>query len=816
MRDVVSSDVRQYIRPSPEKLEQFKKDLVDSEDAMNYLKIERGLAEETIKYFQLGYDKDRDAIVIPIFKNKELINLRYRLINPKERQPKYLQEKDCEVWLYHEEGINSGLSKHAVLVVEGEFDCMSVWQSGIKNVVSPASGKDSYGVWLELLDPIPEVYIAYDNDKAGKEASYKFAERVGVEKCKEVTYSEDVKDANEFFQKYTAEDFRKRIKDARPFYTRKYNDLLDVISLIRDDHQDKLELDILPDVKLTPDHLTAISGATNAGKCHGKDTEILMYDGSIKMVQDIVVGDKLMGEDSKPKTVLSLASGEEEMFRVWVQGEYYDVNKSHILSLKKFNKHYYEKTVEEYLKIPEKTRSTYRGWKVPIHFEEKKIDIDPYYLGLWLGDGSSNDTSVTTMDNEIVEYLKQYSNNTSLKISITEQDSKSKIYRIYSPSRKFGSNSILSSLQKLNLINNKHIPFDYKTNSEINRLKLLAGLIDSDGYLSSSSRSECYEIIQKNKQLADDIVYIARSLGFRAIIKKCNKSIKSTGFIGEYYRIHIVGDLGRIPVVLDRKKSTFIPKKNWMTHLIKIEPLGIGKYYGFTLDGNGLYVLGNFAVTHNTMYALNIAKRLVDKGIPTLVLPVERGVQYVGYRFLQVFSEKTDAEFKAMNQEDWEKIVRKVAKTPIYFSMPKADELSELVSKAKRILGIKAVVLDHLDYLVRNNSEKEETAIRNTMHEIKSLAVEHGVMMFVVTHTRRVHQAGSEMKKKPTMFDIRGSTAIEQDSETVVILDKFSDCEMEVDIQKNKGKMTSKIYTVDYDTGLMGSVTEKATSIDDF
>lgn len=483
MRDVVSSDVRQYIRPSPEKLEQFKKDLVDSEDAMNYLKIERGLAEETIKYFQLGYDKDRDAIVIPIFKNKELINLRYRLINPKERQPKYLQEKDCEVWLYHEEGINSGLSKHAVLVVEGEFDCMSVWQSGIKNVVSPASGKDSYGVWLELLDPIPEVYIAYDNDKAGKEASYKFAERVGVEKCKEVTYSEDVKDANEFFQKYTAEDFRKRIKDARPFYTRKYNDLLDVISLIRDDHQDKLELDILPDVKLTPDHLTAISGATNAGK---------------------------------------------------------------------------------------------------------------------------------------------------------------------------------------------------------------------------------------------------------------------------------------------------------------------------------------------TMYALNIAKRLVDKGIPTLVLPVERGVQYVGYRFLQVFSEKTDAEFKAMNQEDWEKIVRKVAKTPIYFSMPKADELSELVSKAKRILGIKAVVLDHLDYLVRNNSEKEETAIRNTMHEIKSLAVEHGVMMFVVTHTRRVHQAGSEMKKKPTMFDIRGSTAIEQDSETVVILDKFSDCEMEVDIQKNKGKMTSKIYTVDYDTGLMGSVTEKATSIDDF
>lgn len=483
VKDMIGGVNRQYVRPDPQRLDIFKKELFENEEAFNYLKIDRGLAEDTIKYFNLGYDKERNAIVIPIFKNNELINLRYRLISPTEKQSKYIQEKDSEVWLYHEQGIDTGLKKGAVLVVEGEFDCMSAWQSGIKNVVSPASGKDSYGVWLEHLDPIPEVYIAYDNDKAGREASGKFAERIGIEKSKEVFYPEDVKDANEFFKTRQKSDFIELIRNARPFYTRKYNDLFDIVNLLREDSVEKLQIDILPDVKLTPDHLTSMAGSTNAGK---------------------------------------------------------------------------------------------------------------------------------------------------------------------------------------------------------------------------------------------------------------------------------------------------------------------------------------------TLYALNITKRLAEKGIPTLVLPYERGVQVVGSRFIQILTEKTEDEIKKMDSNDWEKMIRRVANTPVYFSLPKKDEFTELIVKAKRILGVRAVVIDHLDYMIRGGTGTEESAIRTTLHELKALAIEHQIMMFVVTHTRRVHQAGSEGHKKPTLHDIRGSTAIEQDSETVVILDKYSDTELEVDIQKNKGKMSRKLFVVDYATGVIGNSIDKATSLDDF
>jgi hypothetical protein len=78
-----------------------------------------------------------------------------------------------------------------------------------------------------------------------------------------------------------------------------------------------------------------VIGCQRASKCLGMDTPILMYDGSVKMVQDVVVGDRLMGDDSTPRTVLSLARGREELYRIKAsRGSSWVCNKSHILSLK--------------------------------------------------------------------------------------------------------------------------------------------------------------------------------------------------------------------------------------------------------------------------------------------------------------------------------------------------------------------------------------------------------------------------------------------------------------------------------------------------
>jgi archaellum biogenesis ATPase FlaH len=255
-----------YRKPEIALLERYIADLAENNTALDYLHVSRNLTDDTIKHFKLGYDKDRDAIAIPIFKRGELINIKYRLINPIDR-PKYTQEKDCEVWIYNEEGIQYGMKKGHMMIVEGEFDLMSCWQAGMRSIVSPASGKDSYGLWLELVDNIPKIYISYDNDKPGREAAIKLAERIGVEKCQEIIYpDETIKDANDYFKKYTFDDHKELVKGARPFYNYQFTDMLGVINDLRFNKKETIKLEFIPGVKLGQDWLMVVSGKSNVGK----------------------------------------------------------------------------------------------------------------------------------------------------------------------------------------------------------------------------------------------------------------------------------------------------------------------------------------------------------------------------------------------------------------------------------------------------------------------------------------------------------------------------------------------------------------------
>ena len=255
-----------YTKPDPSRVDILINDLKNNQTALDYLKITRGFTDETIKHFKLGYSKDKDAISIPVFKNNELINIKYRLLNSKTI--KYIQEKDCEIWLFNEEGIDESKKKGAVIITEGEFDCMSVWQSGIKSVVSPASGKDSYGVWIELIDNIPKAYICYDNDSAGKKSSKEMAERLGVDKSYEIQYPEGIKDANEYFKEHTPTNFKWLIKEARPFYKYVFKTLGDVIGNLRNPQNSKdiLSSKFIPDVKLRKQFLLNIAARTGQGK----------------------------------------------------------------------------------------------------------------------------------------------------------------------------------------------------------------------------------------------------------------------------------------------------------------------------------------------------------------------------------------------------------------------------------------------------------------------------------------------------------------------------------------------------------------------
>jgi hypothetical protein len=114
-----------------------------------------------------------------------------------------------------------------------------------------------------------------------------------------------------------------------------------------------------------------------------------------------------------------------------------------------------------------------------------------------------------------------------------------------------------------------------------------------------------FNLFSKNEKLSNDIVFLAKSLGFHSTITKCKKTIKDRNFVGNYFRISITGDCSIVPSLIHRKKCS--KRSEWKNTLVtgikEIKSIGIDEYYGFTLDGNGRYVTEDFMVTHNSLLA---------------------------------------------------------------------------------------------------------------------------------------------------------------------------------------------------------------------
>jgi len=383
-------------------------------------------------------------------------------------------------------------------------------------------------------------------------------------------------------------------------------------------------------------------GGAGSGKCLKNGTRIIMYSGHLKNVEDIIAGDLLMGPDSKPRKVLETHSGYSDLYKVnQKKGMDYIVNENHILTLKKSThlekdkgkimksgnhrrsrgkypdyKNIVNIQISDYLKKSKTWKRYFRGYRSKINFNYKEIKIDPYFLGVWLGDGSSGRPHVTTMDNEIISEIYEIAKKYNLKVNInTKNGSRASTYCITTGNIGGVKNLLLNDLRNYNLLNNKHIPDNYLYNSKSVRLRVLAGLLDTDGHMQGG----CYNIIQKNEKLSRQIAFLASSLGFRSRISKKIKHciVNNKKFFGTYFDISISGNVHEIPVKIERKKiKNFNKNKDTYITQIHLEYYGKGEYSGFSVDGDHLFMLEDCTVVHNSHMEFQeiIYKMLVEPG----------------------------------------------------------------------------------------------------------------------------------------------------------------------------------------------------------
>lgn len=368
------------------------------------------------------------------------------------------------------------------------------------------------------------------------------------------------------------------------------------------------------------------------GGCHIAGTKVMMADGSLKNVEDIKVNDELMGPDGTPRRVLQLHNGKDHMYEIIpVNGDKQIVNSNHLIygmhrqlynnTYKPFlmkAKDYFELvTNKPYLKAHYSLIKTKFDWKENEHI------IDPYLLGLWLGDGSSDSTSIANEDAEIIEYLQTYAKMHGLYARLHKVNNSKKCYRIHLSSGKPGKrNWLLDELKNLNLINNKHIPYSYIYDSRENRLKLLAGLIDTDGWYEPKKQYLCISQSSERKHIIYTAQFIARSLGIKCTVT--TKKVKDHYLKGKIikggnieYRLILLNNHYEIPTKIHRKQV-----KNY--NRIQLDPLstrfkinyyGVDNYYGFTVDKDNLFVLGDFTIVHNSMPELSAAWQIARPSV---------------------------------------------------------------------------------------------------------------------------------------------------------------------------------------------------------
>jgi intein/homing endonuclease len=381
------------------------------------------------------------------------------------------------------------------------------------------------------------------------------------------------------------------------------------------------------------------------GKLLPLDVEIPTPDRGFVSMGELKEGDKVFGVDGNPYPITHLFEIEENpiLYRItFSDGTTLDACKDHqwLTKTKRVRKSNvrnlsprsrYKKLTSEVITTEEIKNTLMAGKEynhsieiaAPISLPEKPLPIAPYTLGAWLGDGCQASPLVSGVDEEV--FLKIEADG----YTITRSPEFQRIYiRDFSP-----------VLREQSLLKNKHIPEEYFWASPSQRLELLKGLMDTDGYISK--KGDCY-FYNTNKNLADGVDRLVCSLGGQ--VKRGSKIGKIKGT--SYRECFIVSFRPPFSCFhISRKANLFKPRKKPNHRFItKVEPIESRPGRCISVDSPGnLYLAGKSMIpTHNSFCALYVAWRFAlenPKSLVYIVAPtrVQAGDIYWQPRRLQEF-----------------------------------------------------------------------------------------------------------------------------------------------------------------------------------
>lgn len=390
--------------------------------------------------------------------------------------------------------------------------------------------------------------------------------------------------------------------------------------------------------------------------CQPENSKVLMSNGLFKNIQDIKIGDKIISPNIENnicsiETVIETHTSEQKTYNIVNMDNeiLYSCSENHIIPYRSYvmprkngqrpkELRYFEnrnikcselyarilqskKKSKNNLKCLNRCNTTFSMPKINKFENNKTPKIEPYTLGVFLGDGSYSDLqkdiinpnfksnnkgkktwncrcrsiNITTPDIEIINEINKFYQYKTIQ-GKPNTNCKSYSYSV--------KGNLAKQLDKLKLngknSSKKFIPKEcLKSNYEYRR-RLLSGLVDTDGYINKNGN---IEYTSQSKELIDNIVELLYSLGETGKTRKINKTCTNNGKIGIYYSVCFTLNTTKLDLYNKLKKERFklSLKDTKNINFTLIPKCNKEKVYSIKISGNSqLYVTDNYMVTHNS------------------------------------------------------------------------------------------------------------------------------------------------------------------------------------------------------------------------
>lgn len=770
----------------------------------------RGISREVAELFKVSdavvwsHDDNRElpAVAFPYERDGELLQVKRISTERPGGKKVIMAEAGCEPCLFGWQAL--GHNARAVIICEGEIDCLSYRQYGLSALSVPfGGGKGAKQQWIETefhnLDRFTEIWLSLDNDDVGREAAKEIASRLGEHRCRMVNLPH--KDINECLQAGVSEkDIMTCLETAayfdpeelfcaREFYQDTWDALYGKEQCLFRTPWEPMNYNF----SFRESELTVLNGVNGHGKACPLNEPVLLADGSWATHGSVKIGDKVASVDGKASTVTGVfPQGIREVYRVTFEdGRYVDCAGDHLweVTSRGFAKGEKQRVIDTVeLKRLSETKRHKNGVRVPEITGDFGGQSEPlaWVIGALLGDGGLSNGCVrfTNIEPYMIERM-------AAELADYNMTGDGKDWLISTARGK--PNQLMETLRGYGLMGctskNKFIPDVFFFASKSTRIDILCGLLETDGHVEKDGT---LVFTSASKELRDGLVKLVRSLGgvcrtrVKTGVTYTYKGEKREGLDSYEARIRLsreAREAVRSPRI--RARLTAHRFEGCGLFVRSVERIGEADCLCIMVDHpRHLYVTRDYIATHNTELVGHITCEAMRQGVRACVASLELKPGMLLKRLTRQVTCQAkppqiefESSFKFYDDRLW------------LFGLTgnaKGERLLEIFYYANRRYGIRLFVVDSLTKVVCGdddyNGQKE---FMDALCDFKNRTNSHVIL---VTHSRK-----SDSEDKPTgKMDVKGTGAITDLADNVMIIWRNKRREKALEKQKYHSRLSDQ------------------------